>query len=84
MALDVTVNLTDDREKELVKLTNEWNRGFPEQRTPAQMLRAQVRDWLDLSAQQRVDAEKLGLRAAFKLATLEEQAQIDAILAQYR
>lgn len=85
MALDITVNITDAREEELTKLTDEHNIAFPADiLSVAQFLRQFVRSWLDLSAQQRADSERLGLRAAYKLATQEEQAQIDAILAPYR
>lgn len=86
MAIDITINLTDEREAELVKLTNEANRLLPPEGllTPSQFLRRDVRERLDMSAQQRADAERLGLRAAYKLATPEERAAIDAILDKYK
>lgn len=88
MATDITINLDDTREAELLKLTEEANvilrRLGQSEVSPSQFLRRDVRERLDLSAQQRLDAEKLGLRAAYKLATPAEQAQIDAILSKYR
>jgi len=85
MATDITINLTDEREAELITLAQEWSRLFPEDpQTPSQHLRAHVRSWLDMSIQQRADAERLGLRAAYKQATPEEQATIDSILEKYR
>ena len=84
MATDITINLTDEREAELVVQTNEWNKGFQDTLSPSQFLRKQVREQLDLAIQQRADTEKLGLRAAYKQATPEEQATIDSILEKYR
>lgn len=85
MALDITINITDTREEELIKLTDEHNTAFPNDiLSVAQFLRQFVRSWLDISAQQRADSERLGLRAAYKLATTEEQAQVNAILDKYR
>jgi uncharacterized protein YecA (UPF0149 family) len=86
MALDVTINLTDAQDAELVKLTNESNAFIidpTKKLTPSQWLRRDVRERLDLSAQQRADGERYRFRARFNQATPEEQATIDAILSKY-
>jgi hypothetical protein len=88
MAASITVNLDDEFESILNDLTNETNRlarlqNLPEV-TPAQFLRQFVRDYLRSQATRLEDSRQLGLRAAFKLATPEEQANISAILDKYR
>jgi len=87
MATNITINLDDAREAELVKLTAEANAVVvdPSERvTSAQFLRREVRARLDLSAAQRDDSERLRLRQLYNSATPEEQASIDAILLKYR
>lgn len=86
MAIDVTINLSDDLESELIAQTDDFNKAFPSSTplSPSQFLRQDVRGRLQIAAQQREDAERLGLRAAFKLATPEEQATINGILDKYR
>ena len=83
MAQDITLTLDDPREVELLALTTDYNRLFPnEQLSPSQFMRQHIRSWLDTSAAQRTDADKLGLRARYKLASVEDQRTIDAILAK--
>jgi len=89
MAIDITINLNDEREAALVRMTNEanaeraWDASYTPL-TPAQFLRRKVRDDLDHAASQYADRDRLSLREAYKQATPQEQAQIDAILNRYR
>lgn len=83
--IDITVNLTDEREAELVALTDSHNIFPPgDTLTPAQFLRRFVRGWLDGSAAQRADAERLRLRAAYNAAPTEVRVQVDTLLDPYR
>jgi hypothetical protein len=90
MALDITINIEGDRETTLLRLVAEHNKRIsetlaPETLTPAQYVRNHVRnEWLDIETRRYQDAQKVNMREAYRLATPQEQAQIDAILAQYR
>jgi hypothetical protein len=90
MALDITITLDGDRETTLLRLVAEHNARIsetlgPETLTPTQFVRQRVRvEWLDVETQRYQDAQKVNMREAYKLATPQEQAAIDAILAPYR
>lgn len=84
MATDITINLKDDLEAELNLLTTEQNVATGESLSPSQFLRQDVRDRLQLSANQRADRDRFRLRDLFKKATPEEQATITTILEKYR
>jgi hypothetical protein len=88
MALDVTINLNDVREVELLKLTDEHNKLLvtipPTTLTPAQKARNILREFLDMSAQQRTDREKLGFRAVYEAATPADKAVMDELRAKYK
>lgn len=87
MAIDITISLSDDREAELNKITNESNIaiGIPSEAvTPTQWLRRYVRDFLDMSASQRTERDRLALRAAYKAAPANVQTQVDTLLAPYK
>jgi hypothetical protein len=86
VAAQITINLSDSDEALLNKITAEHNGAIPNQPnplTPAQMLRQTVRDWLRTFAERYSERDRLGMRKAYNLATAEERAQIDAILAPY-
>jgi len=83
---DIVIQVTDEREVELNKLTNELNLTLPsnQQITATQYLRRIVRDWLDLAITSRTEAERLRLRNRYNQATAQEKAAIDAILSRYQ
>lgn len=84
MALDVSITLNDAQQAELEKLTTDHNRGFPGANlTPRQKARNILQEHLDVSAQQRVDTEKLGFRQVYNVATPEDKAVMDAMRAKY-
>jgi hypothetical protein len=84
VAIDITINLNDELEAELVKQTSEANAapGAP-QLTPSQFLRRDVRDRLQLDAQRRADAERVRFRAIYNVATAEDKATMDALAVKY-
>lgn len=84
MATDITINLKDDLEVELNLLAQEHNTATGEALSPSQFLRQDVRDRLQLSADQRADRDRFRLRDLFNKATPEEQTTITAILEKYR
>jgi hypothetical protein len=86
MAISITTNLSDEDEVILNRMTAEYNGGTPppEPVTPSQFFRQHIRDWIRSQASRFTDRDQLSLRERYKLATPEEKAQIDAILAQYQ
>jgi hypothetical protein len=85
MATDITTQLDDAREATLLRLVAEYNERTNEGLSPAQFFRNYARVvWLDAETQRYNDSLQLKLRAAYKLATPEEQATIDGILNKYR
>ncbi len=85
MAIDVTITLNDARQAELQKLTDEHNLLFPigGPLTLTQKARNILREFIDLSASQRVDTEKLGFRAVYNAASAEDKATMDALKTKY-
>jgi hypothetical protein len=85
MALDITINLNDELEAELVKLTRESNEANPggNPLTPSQFFRRDAKDRLQLSAQQRADAERIRFRAIYNAASVEDKAIMDALAVKY-
>lgn len=87
MATSITTNLNDEDEAVLNRLATEYNTSTlpaPEQLTPAQFFRQYVRDWLRSQASRFLEKDQVGMRAAYRLATPEEQAAVDVILDKYR
>lgn len=82
MAETFTVNLSDELGNELVKVRDDHNRSFPtNQLTTAQKGRDIIRDFLTISAQNRIDeVERIRLRQAFNAATTEDQERVKRIL----
>lgn len=85
MATSIQINLNDELEAALNRSTDELNTATPgEDVTPAQHLRDHVRDWLRNLIQGWAEREQLGLRAAYKAAPENIQAQVDTLLDPYR
>lgn len=88
MATSITINLSDEDEAVLAKLTVEINNAVagqpPATATPAQVFRHGVREWLRSHASRFAEREQISLRAAYRKATASEQAAIDGILAPHR
>jgi len=85
MAVDITISLSDQRETTLTREANAHTARFPSDPvTPAQFLRQFVREWLDGLERQYQDTQRISRAEAYRLATVEEQAQIDGILDKYR
>lgn len=87
MAIDITTNLNDEDEAVLNRLVQEYNSAQPappQQLSPAQFFRQRSREWIRSQASRFFEKDQLGMRAAYKLATPQEQATIDTILDQYR
>lgn len=87
MAASITVNLNDADEALLVKITDEYNALVPNNPaplSPAQMLRQTIRDWLRTHSDRYAEIARLTLREAYRKASAEDQAAVDALLAKYR
>jgi hypothetical protein len=87
MATNISTNINDEDEVVLNRLVAEWNIdpvNAGDQLTPAQFFRQHARDWLRMNAARYAAEDQIGMRAAYRLATLEEQATIDTILDPYR
>ena len=87
MAAAITVNLNDADEALLGKITTEFNALVPNNPAPltnAQMLRQTIRDWLRTNADRYAEVARLTVREAYRKASAEDQAAVDALLAKYR
>jgi len=86
MAVDITTNLSDEREAELNQMTADFNKLMApgDQLTPAQYFRRWVRDRIDASAARRAERDRVGFRTIYPLLTPEEKATVDAIFDRHR
>jgi hypothetical protein len=90
MATDITITLNDAKEAVLLRMTNDYNR---ERRatspswvdlTPVQFFRQWLLELVESRAADYLQKDRMGLKAAYEKATIQEQTTINGILDKYR